>query len=206
MTPIPAPAPAAPGLHARWARARPWLGAAAALLALGLGVALAFERAPAWSIWFYLLALCLLPACRPGTFGRWATLGILLAAGIAPGLLARAGLLPAGGPTPLYAALLLALLGVWAMLPATLVLLLARRSASMALTLLAGAAMPPALLLMLAAGGLAPQPDTSSGSALLAQFAALTPFAAATFACCLGPAFLAGSLLWLVAKEAGGRG
>lgn len=202
MTPLSAPSPT---LSARWARARPWVGAAAALLALGLGVALAFERAPAALIWLYLLLLCLLPACVPGTFGRWAALGILLLAGIAPGLAVRAGLLPADGPTPLYVALLLALLGVWAMLPATLVLLLVRRRASMALTLLAGAALPPALLLMLAATGLPPgsEPAATPGG-LLQQSAALTPFAAVTLACCLAPAFFAASLLRLVAKEARG--
>lgn len=202
--PAPTPAPAAPSLRARWARVRPWAGAAAALLALGLGLALAFGRAPDALIWLYLLLLCLLPACRPETFGRWAALGVLLLAGIAPAPAVRAGLLPADGPTPLYAALLLGLLGVWAMLPATYLLLLTRRRAGMALTLLAGAALPPALLLMVAVGGLAPQPDTSSGGALVAQFAALTPFAATTLACCISPLFLAASLAWLAVKESRG--
>lgn len=205
MTPAPTLSPATlPALHARWTRARPWLGAAATLLALALGAALALGRAPFTLIWLYLLTLCLLPACWPRTFGRWAALWVLLLAGIAPGLLVRAGLLPAHGPTSVYTGLLLALLGIWAMLPATLLLLLVRRYASMALTLLAGAALPPALLALILATGLAPVPDVSSPGKAVQLFAAFTPFAAVTLACCLGPVYFAASLLWLVAKETRG--
>jgi hypothetical protein len=150
-----------------------------------------------------LLTALVFPLLWPQQFGSWRGLLLLLPAIFVPTLSVAAFWPRLETTWPAVASFALAWgLAAWMMLPATIGLLLWRRFASIPIMLLGMAVAPVASLAVLLLGG--PNTATTSGDVptVMRLFAAVTPMWFVSLACCLGPIFFLGTLVWLLYLEA----
>lgn len=183
---------------------RSWLRPAAVVILLASWVAASLGVAFGLNVSILLLTALVFPLLWPQHFGGWRGLLLLLLAIFVPTLGTAAFWSRLATAWPAAASFVLAwALAAWMMLPATVALLLWRRLASIPIMLLGMAVTPAAsLLVVLTLGAPGKAMASSDAPAMLQMFAAVTPMWFVSLACCLGPIFFLGTLVWLLYLEA----